>query len=92
MELQENAKPYHAKSFLIPKAHKPSLKKEFDKLIKIGVLKKSNNSQWVSPIFVIPKINGTKNFFNFRELNIRIKWKPFPIPNYLTYITWTRMF
>ena len=45
MELQENAKPYHAKSFLIPKAHKPSLKKEFDKLIKIGVLKKSNNSQ-----------------------------------------------
>ena len=36
------AKPYHAKSFLFPKVHEPTLKKKIDRLIKIGVLKKIN--------------------------------------------------
>ena len=44
LELQENAKPYHAKPFPVPNIHQPTLKKEVNKLIKIGVLKKINNS------------------------------------------------
>ena len=38
IELNEDAKPYHAKSFSIPKIHELTLKKEVYRLIKIGVL------------------------------------------------------
>ena len=42
-ELKEDAKPYHAKPFPIPKIHELNLKKEVYRLIKIGVLKKIYN-------------------------------------------------
>ena len=81
IELMEDAKPYHAKPFPIPKIHELTLKKEVNRLIKIGVLKKINNSQWAAPTFIIPKKNNTVRFISdFRELNKRIKRKPFPIP------------
>ena len=55
IELKEDAKPYHAKHFPIPTSHKPTLKKEVNRLIKIGVLKKINNTQSAAPTFIIPK-------------------------------------
>ena len=68
IELKEDAKPHHSKPFLILKTHKPTLKKEVDRLISIGVLKKINNSQWAAPAFIIPKINGTVRFiFDFKK-------------------------
>ena len=45
IELKEDAKPYHAKPFPIPNIHELTLKKEVNTLIKIGVLKKINDSQ-----------------------------------------------
>ena len=88
IELKEDAKPYHAKHFPTPIIHEPTLKKKVNRLIKIGVLKKINNSQWAAPTFIIPKINGTVRFISdFRELNKRIKRKPFPIPKHSRYIT-----
>ena len=45
IELQENTKPHHAKPFPIPKIHEPTLKKEVNRSIKIGVLKKIDNYQ-----------------------------------------------
>ena len=35
IELKEDAEPYHAKPFLIPKIHEPTLKKEVNTLIII---------------------------------------------------------
>ena len=46
IEYQEDAKP-----FPIPIIHEPTLKKKVDWLIKIGVLKKINNSQWAATTF-----------------------------------------
>ena len=81
IELKEKVAPYHAKPFPIPKVHETTLKKEVERLVKIGVLKKINNSQWAAPAFIIPKKNGTVRFISdFRELNKRIRIKPFPIP------------
>ena len=41
-----------------------------NRVIKIGVLKKIDNSQWRAPTFIIPKINGTVRFISdLRELN-----------------------
>ena len=53
IELKEDAKPYHVKLFSIPTNHEPTHKKEVNRLIKVGLLKKMNNSQWVAPIFMI---------------------------------------
>ena len=64
--------------FLFQNIHKPTLKKEVDRLIKIGILRKINNSQWAAPTFILSKIIGTVRFISdFRELNKRIKTKPF---------------
>ena len=69
------------KAFAIPRIHEPTVNKRVNRLIKIGVLKKVNNYQWAAPNFMIPKINGTVRFISdFRELNNKIKRKPFPIP------------
>ena len=82
IELLEGAKLYHAKLFPIPKVHEETLKTEVNRLVKIGILKRKNNSEWAAPTFIVPKKNGTVCFISdFRELNRRIKRKPFPIPN-----------
>ena len=75
IELKEDAKPYyHVKLFSISVIHETTLKKEVDRLIKIGLLKKINNSQWTAPTYIIPKINGIIRFISdFREQNQRKK-------------------
>ena len=74
--------------FLFETIHETTLKKEENRLIKIGVLKKINNSQWAAPTFIIPKINVTLRFISdFRELNKIIKIKPFPIPKHSIFIS-----
>jgi len=40
-----------------------------------------NHSEWAAPAFIIPKKDASVRFISdFKELNIRIKQKPFPIP------------
>ena len=81
VELKPDASPYHARPFPIPKSLEATVKIEIDRLIQAGVLKKINRSEWAAPTFVIPKKDGTVRFISeFRELNKRIKRKPFPIP------------
>ena len=61
---------YHAKPFPILKKDEQTLKKKVCRLIKIGVLKIINTSQWVAPTFIIPRINGTVRLISeFRPLN-----------------------
>jgi len=53
-----------------------------ERLVKIGVLKKVNRSEWAAPTFIVPKKDGSVRFMSdFRELNKRITRKPYPIPN-----------
>ena len=55
---------------------------EIQRLCEIGVLRRVNNSEWAANAFIIPKKDGTVRFItNFRELNKRIKRKPYPLPN-----------
>ena len=79
--------PYHGKAFPVPHIHKETLKKEVERLEEIGVLKRQTESEWASPTFIIPKKQGTVRFISdFREVNKRIKRKPFPIPKISTTI------
>jgi len=64
LELQEGAKPYHAHACDTPRCHIQTLKAEVECLIKIGVLKKMNRSEWAAPTFIIPKKDGSVRFIS----------------------------
>ena len=81
IELKENAKPWHARPYPIPKIYESTLKQEVERLVRLGVLRKINRSEWAAPTFIIPKHDRTVRFISdFRKLNEQIKRKPFPIP------------
>lgn len=80
--LKENAKPYHARAFPIPKIYEDTFKKDLDRLVSIGVLTKVNRSEWAAPSFVIPKKDNRVRFISdFRKLNSQIKRTPYPLPH-----------
>jgi hypothetical protein len=83
LELEEGAKPYHARAYPILHIHEETVQKEVDRLLCIGKeLAKDSNSEWAAPTFSIPKEEGTVRFVpDFRQLNKELKRKPFPIPN-----------
>lgn len=81
-ELKDGAKPFHARAYPIPQVHEATLRKDVERLCKLGVLRKCNDSEWAAPSFIIPKKNGTVRFISdFRKLNSLLKRKPFPIPH-----------
>ncbi|HEY9708671.1 MAG TPA: reverse transcriptase family protein, partial [Oculatellaceae cyanobacterium] len=81
IELQPNAKPYHAAPFPVPQVYEATLKKEVDRLVMLGVLERDNSSEWAAPTFIQPKKNMTVRFLSdFRKLNSMLKRKPYPIP------------
>jgi hypothetical protein len=81
VELKRDATPYHARAFPVPKVNEQTLKMEVNRLVELGVLKKVNRSEWAAPTFIIPKKDGTVHFISdFRQLNLRIRHKPYPIP------------
>jgi hypothetical protein len=82
LELEEGAKPYHARAYPILHIHEETVQKEVECLCREGVLGKDYNSEWAAPTFIIPKKEGTVRFVtDFRQLNKTLKRKPFPIPN-----------
>ena len=81
IELKEGVKPYHTRPFPVPRVHDQTLNMELERLCKVGVLRKVNRSKWEAPSFIIPKKDGTVRFISdFRELNNRIRRKPYPMP------------
>jgi hypothetical protein len=80
IELRPEATPYHDQVFPIPKAYTDTLKVEVEQLVEAGVLKQVNRSEWAAPTFILKKDRSVRFISNFRELNKRIRRKPFPIP------------
>ena len=64
IELKPDARPYHARAYPIPRAYELTLKMEVDRLVKAGILRKVNRSEWAAPTFIIPKRNGTVRFIS----------------------------
>ena len=53
LELREDAKPYHGKAYPVPHSEEKKLKEEINQMVKLGVLRKANRSQWGFPAFTI---------------------------------------
>ena len=81
LELKEGAEPHSQRHYPMPRIHRDVFKKDLDRLVKLGVLERTNESEWGSPTFIIPKKDGTVRFISdFRRLNQKIKRKPYPLP------------
>ena len=77
----KDEKPYHAKPYPVPHSQEQQLKDKVQRLVEFGVLRKVNRSEWACPMFTIPKPDKSlRSLADLRELNKRIKRKPFPIP------------
>jgi hypothetical protein len=82
LELKDpTVKPYHAKAYPVPHSQELKLKEEINRLVEYGVMRKVNRSEWAAPMFTISKPdNSLRSLADLRELNKRIKRKPFPLP------------
>ena len=81
IELQSNSKPVNAKWYPVPRITKLTFKKELMRLVMIGVLERVQEYEWGTPVFIIPKKEGTVHFLtNYRKVNGQIVRKPFPVP------------
>ena len=66
---------------LFPKIYECPLKVKLDRLVKLGVLKQINNSEWAIPMFIISNKDATVMFISdLRGLNKCFKCNPFLIP------------
>jgi hypothetical protein len=77
--------PYRGQAFPVPIIHKDTIKKEVERLCKLGVLERQPASGWALPSFIIPKKDKTICFLSdFWEVNKRLVRTPFPIPKVST--------
>ena len=86
IELYEGSRPYAARAFRLPEAHRLHMKEVIEKWIEEKVLVASN-SPWAAPAFVVPKPHGGgyRMVVDYRKLNsmtIPDRW-PLPLPETL---------
>ena len=80
-KMKEGAKPFSQRYYPVPHLYKETFKKELDRLEKLGVLEKVQQSEWGSPTFIIPKKDDRVRFLtDFCRLNLMLKRKPYPLP------------
>ena len=78
IKLKPGATPYHGRAYPVPHVHLETLRKEVNRLERIGVLIRQPDSEWASPTFIIPKKDGrVRVTSDLREVNKRIIRSPF---------------
>ena len=79
--LKPNAKLVQSRPFPVPHYHQGTLKREVERLVRIGVLRKNPMAKYSVPSFIIPKKDGTVRFVSdFRKVNQILERAPFPTP------------
>jgi hypothetical protein len=67
-QLKEGVSPYHGQAFPVPNIHKDTIKKEVERLCKLGVLERQLErqpaSEWALPSFIIHKKEKTVCFLS----------------------------
>jgi hypothetical protein len=55
VKIKSNAKPFHGRTFSVPKAYESMICKEVECLCRLNVLRRCNESEWAAPSFGTPK-------------------------------------
>jgi hypothetical protein len=78
IDIDPNAKPVHSMPYPVPPIHLKIFKMELNHLVRICVLASQQESEWVSPSFIIPKKDGRVRWIsNLRQLNKVIRHKQY---------------
>jgi hypothetical protein len=86
IDLQEGAVLVHQRQYRLNPRYSLMVKKEIDRLLEAGLIYPVNNSEWVSPIVVVPKKVGVDGKVkirvcqDFQKLNSATKKDYFPLP------------
>lgn len=59
IDLMEGATPVRQRQYMLNPKYSMMVKEELDKLLEAGFIYPVNNSEWVSPIVIVPKKVGT---------------------------------
>jgi hypothetical protein len=51
VEIKSNAKPFHGRAFSVPKAYESMIRNEVERLCRLNVLHRCNESEWAAPSF-----------------------------------------
>ena len=80
-ELNPYSKLFHCKYYPVPRINKEKFFKELKWLVKIGVLTPVQQSQYSTPVFIIPKKEGTVRFImDYRRINHKLVRKLYLSP------------
>ncbi len=81
IDIDPNAKPVHSRLYPVPQIHLKTFKKELNHLVRIGVRVAQQESEWVSPSFIIPKKDSKVYLIsNLCQLNKVIRRKQYTLP------------
>ena len=70
MDLKPGSKPFNNKYYTVPRISKETFCKELKQLVEIGVLTPVQQIKYGTPIFIIPKKEGTARFIkDYHRLN-----------------------
>ena len=70
LQLIKNPKPVRHRPYSVPTSHLTVFKAELQRLLKIGVIEKAMQSEWIVGTFIVPKKDGHVRWItDFRGLN-----------------------
>ena len=80
LDLNPGSKPFNSKYYQVPRIYKETFCKEIKRLVKIGMLTTVQQSQYGTPVFIIPKKERTVRFITeYLRLNQKLVRNPYPI-------------
>ena len=81
LDLKPGFKPLYSRYYTLPIINKETLFKELRRLVEIGAITPVQQSQYGTPVFIIPKKEGTVRFItNYHRINHQWVRKTYPLP------------
>ena len=62
LDLKPGSKPFNSSFYPVPRINEEKFRKELKRLVEIGVLTPVQQSQYGTPVFIIPNESGTVRF------------------------------